>query len=197
MYETLVRPIEVFQIPPLQPISILSEKLKRSEVKREDKRLRQIAANKAASAKRKRGAVGIDGNDVDGGLNVTELTDGADEIGTNNNKRFKMEDDDSFATTGEDGVVEEAQNMNIDAIITDPSTSALSLAPAPAHISTPLSTPTSHAVADIQTTTAPTKINVSKALPEVRGHTSYLTFACLIPIATLSSEVPTDRTISD
>lgn len=28
-----------------------------------------------------------------------------------------------------------------------------------------------------------TKINVSKALPEVRGHTSYLTFACFIPIS--------------
>ena len=85
MYETLVRPIEVFQIPPLQPISIVSEKLKKSELKREDKRLRQIAANKAAaaaaSAKRKRDTVAADGS-VDESLNAaTESPHGAGQTG--------------------------------------------------------------------------------------------------------------------
>lgn len=35
------------------------------------------------------------------------------------------------------------------------------------------------------------KINISKALPEVRGHTSYLTFACLMPISSSISSGPT------
>jgi tRNA (adenine57-N1/adenine58-N1)-methyltransferase catalytic subunit len=79
MYKTLVRPIEVFRIPSLQPISVVSEKLKRSELKREEKHLRQIAANKAAtSAKRKRDAVG---DDADGSLNAIELADDAGQTG--------------------------------------------------------------------------------------------------------------------
>ena len=189
MYETLVRPIEVFQIPPLQPISVVSEKLKRSELKREEKRLRQIAANKAAtSAKRKRDAVG---DDADGSLNAIELADGAGQTG-GTGKRVKMEEDDSFPMTEQDDGVpqmEEKQDINMDVgitIIDSPSTSAFSLVEAADPTTATFSTPTSSdVVADTPISTGtlpPVKINISKALPEVRGHTSYLTFACLIPI---------------
>ena len=210
MYETLVRPIEVFQIPPLQPISVVSEKLKKSELKREDKRLRQIAANKAtASAKRKRDAAGTDGDDIGRSLNTTEVTDGTGNSSTN--KRVKMEEDiDLFMTEQDDDVPQEEQNMDLDVkvetTIEGPSTSAVPAAAADiSTTTTPLPLPTPHATADISTvTTAPTKINISKALPEVRGHTSYLTFACLIPTPgstkapceskVLSSEVLAEKT---
>ena len=207
MYETLVRPIEVFQIPPLQPISVVSEKLKRSELKREDKRLRQIAANKA---KRKRDAV--EDTYVDGSLNATGLADGAGQTG-GTSKRVKMEEDDSFPMTEEDddGVppMKEGQDINMNMEITTvggPSTSAFPLVKAMDPPTTTFSMPTSDVVADIPMSTAttpPVKINVSKALPEVRGHTSYLTFACLIPIpgsakaSAVPPEVPTDKTTSE
>ena len=199
MYETLVRPIEVFQIPPLQPISVVSEKLKISELKREDKRLRQIAANKAAaSAKRKRDAVAADG-DIDGSLNAaTELPHGAGQTGRTS-KRVKTEEDDGVPQM-------EEQDMDVDVdveiiAIGSPSTSAFPLVKAmDPTTTTPPSMSTIDVVADIPISTAATtaaKINISKALPEVRGHTSYLTFACLIPIPGFSAappEAPTDET---
>lgn len=201
MYETLVRPIEVFQIPPLQPINVVSEKLKRSELKREDKRLRQIAANKAAaSAKRKRDTVGTDGDDVDGTLDATDDT--AQTGGTNSSKRVRME-----VAEEDDGVpqMEEEQDMNIDdiPIIGGPSTSAFPVTKAAADITTtPLSADVDIPISSV--TIPPAKINVSKALPEVRGHTSYLTFACLVPIpgsvkapAAPLPDAPTDKTTSD
>ncbi|KAF9560911.1 tRNA methyltransferase complex GCD14 subunit, partial [Agrocybe pediades] len=52
MYETLLRPIEVFQTPPLPTIHDLPEKLRQSEAKREEKRQRQIKANKEAAEKK-------------------------------------------------------------------------------------------------------------------------------------------------
>jgi len=199
MYETLVRPIEVFQIPPLQPISIVSEKLKKSEMKREDKRLRQIAANKAAtaaaSAKRKRDAVAADGS-VDGSLNLTtELPHGAGQT-DRTSKRVKTEEDDGVPQMEEQDI-----NMDVDmevTIIGSPSTSAFPLVKAEdLTTTTSFSMSTSDVVADIPISTAttpPAKINVSKALPEVRGHTSYLTFACLIPIPGFSAAPPEART---
>ena len=206
MYETLVRPIEVFQIPPLQPISIVSEKLKKSELKREDKRLRQIAANKAAaaaaSAKRKRDTVAADGS-VDESLNAaTESPHGAGQTGRTS-KRVKTEEDDGVPQ------MEEQEHINMDMdmevrLIGGPSTSAFPLVKTVDPTSTTsLSLSTTDVVADIPISTAtspPAKINVSKALPEVRGHTSYLTFACLIPIPGFSAappEAPTDERSSE
>ena len=46
MYETLLRPIDVSHVPTLRPISFVTERLKQAERKREDKRLKQIAAGK-------------------------------------------------------------------------------------------------------------------------------------------------------
>lgn len=206
MYETLVRPIEVFQIPPLQPISIVSEKLKKSELKREDKRLRQIAANKAAaaaaSAKRKRDTVAADGS-VDESLNAaTESPHGAGQTGRTS-KRVKTEEDDGVPQ------MEEQEHINMDMdmevrLIGGPSTSAFPLVKTvDPTTTTSLSLSTTDVVADIPISTAtspPAKINVSKALPEVRGHTSYLTFACLIPIPGFSAappEAPTDERSSE
>jgi len=58
MYETLIRPHEVSQVSALPSVASVSERIKQSERKREDKRLRQMAAARAKHAeKRKRGDV--------------------------------------------------------------------------------------------------------------------------------------------
>jgi len=168
--------------------------------------LRQIAANKAAaaaaSAKRKRDAVAADG-DVDGSLNTaTELADGAGQT-SRTSKRVKTEEDDGVPQMEEQDI-----NMDVDMEVTligSPSTSAFPLVKAVDPTTTTLfSMSTTDVVADIPISTAtspPAKINVSKALPEVRGHTSYLTFACLIPIpgfsAALPEATPTDERSSE
>jgi len=55
MYETLVRPHEIAQASALPHVDTVAKKLQRLERKREDKRLRQIAASRAHHAeKRKR-----------------------------------------------------------------------------------------------------------------------------------------------
>ena len=54
MYETLIRPHQVDVVPALPSIAAVADTLKRSEARREEKRLRQIAQAQRA-AKRKRG----------------------------------------------------------------------------------------------------------------------------------------------
>lgn len=135
MYETLLRPHEVNQVPTLQPISQVSDKLKKSEIRREEKRLKQIAQRNRHGAKRKRD---------DGAAEDNE--EAASDDPTSGTKRIKTDDemaadDDPGIAFPEDGETEE----------------------------------TTVAVPEV-------KIAVSKGCPEVRGHTSYLTFACLLPV---------------
>jgi tRNA (adenine57-N1/adenine58-N1)-methyltransferase catalytic subunit len=151
MYETLIRPHEVNQIPTPLPIGEVSEKLKKAEQKREEKRLRQIAnARTNPSGKRKRGDAEI-------------VEAAAEDTG---NKRVKTDDEDEAGSRTEG---EKTANRDFAEPIQVSSSSA------------------------IQSTTdnyiSTSKINLSKAMPEVRGHTSYLTFACLVPaMPVVSSE---------
>ncbi|TFK33042.1 tRNA methyltransferase complex GCD14 subunit [Crucibulum laeve] len=151
MYETLLRPHEVSLVPTLQPIAEVSEKLKKAEAKREEKRLQQIAANKtrSASMKRKR----------EGGTEEDE-----DEA---ESKRVKTDDEDAGSKEESSShlMTRESVEMLVDEEATPMASRAPSLAP-------------------------PGKMSVSKALPEVRGHTSYLTFACLVPSSTFSAPPP-------
>ncbi|KAF9054849.1 tRNA methyltransferase complex GCD14 subunit-domain-containing protein [Panaeolus papilionaceus] len=165
-YETLLRPIEVFQTPPLLPVSALSEKLKESERRREDKRLRQIEANKRALAqngvdgagkKRKRDAT--TGSGEPSAAADAEILEEDTEV-----KRVKVD-----AEVEEMDVDEQVQDVTAPAVIEESSASSS----APARPGSRLSRG-----ADIS---ALSKTNISKALPEVRGHTSYLTFALLVP----------------
>ena len=48
MYETLLRPHDVHQLPPLPTVEEISDKLKKAEVKREEKRLKQVEASRRA-----------------------------------------------------------------------------------------------------------------------------------------------------
>jgi tRNA (adenine57-N1/adenine58-N1)-methyltransferase catalytic subunit len=126
MHETLIRPHEVSAVPAPLPIGDIAEKLRRSEIKREEKRLQQIEAGRGVSitAKRKR----------EEEVNETDETS-LDEVPS---KRVKTED-----ANGRDDITEAV------VVETDPSTDD--------------------------------RLAFSRVLPEVRGHTSYLTFACLLP----------------
>lgn len=151
MYETLLRPHEVSQLPALQPINEVSEKLKKAEQVREEKRLRQIASGKGKSsdghgAKRKRD-----------GETEHELLEGDITIA---GKRVKTHDPDPAP----EDEVEAHANIARDLDVSQD-------APESSHFPVPV----------VGNPTSATKINVSRAMPEVRGHTSYLTFACLLP----------------
>ncbi|KAH9168994.1 tRNA methyltransferase complex subunit Cpd1 [Lactarius sanguifluus] len=163
MYETLLRPHEVTQAPPLPRIDAVSEKLKCLERVREDKRLRQITASRAHHAekrkredslaraepaseiesKRPKTVAGDDGGDADVDVDMNAVEDPREE---NENK-----DGDGLAPTDE---VEEVVRTS----------------PIPA--STPAPAP------------APATQVLSRHSKEVRGHTSFLTFACLLPSQT-------------
>lgn len=137
MYETLLRPHDVKQIPALQPISHISENLKKAEKRREDKRLKQITFGRNRTADDHRPKRKREGGEAEEENVAADLILDA--------KRAKTEP--------------EEQRMEIDE-------------------STATSTPPDPTRDSSEFTAA--KI-VSKANPEVRGHTSYLTFARLVP----------------
>lgn len=146
MYETLVRPHDVNQVPALQSITEVADKLKKAEGVREIKRLRQIAAGQRShenphGEKRKWSQeAGYQGE-----LPVAEAED------SGSGKRLKTDDEMNDGTP--------SQNADVSRSLDEPATQTV-------HTSIPA---------------PPAKISVSKAIPEVRGHTSYLTFATLLP----------------
>jgi tRNA (adenine57-N1/adenine58-N1)-methyltransferase len=162
MYETLIRPHEVNQVPTLLPIGGVSERLMKAEHKREEKRLRQIASSRSNhSAKRKRG------NNADG-----ELMEGVEETG---NKRIKAVDEDGTNPHIEMEPAQVTLELSGSVGITE-------------NLDESSSTGRIKSLSDAQLST--TKINVSKTMPEVRGHTSYLTFACLVPTPFITEATP-------
>ncbi|KAH9841394.1 tRNA methyltransferase complex GCD14 subunit [Rhodofomes roseus] len=149
MYETLLRPHQVDSVPALPHIGQVSEKLKKAEQKREEKRLRQIANSRASAAgKRKRPG---DADESDGGR--AEGSAG---------KRPKTDDEDDVLQH-EDGQLPQAENH--------PSGRSAGAA----------ETEEAKFPQSVTESATPTKTTFSKTFPEVRGHTSYLTFACLLP----------------
>ncbi|GLB38651.1 putative catalytic subunit of tRNA (adenine-N(1)-)- methyltransferase, which catalyzes the formation of N(1)- methyladenine at position 58 (m1A58) in initiator methionyl-tRNA [Lyophyllum shimeji] len=163
MYETLLRPIDVSHVPVLQPVGEISEKLKQAERKREDKRLKQIAAGRQSTSKRKREDEGTPVKDQ------TIMEEAAEEA-AGGSKRIKTDDEDGAPL---DAVPTPAMDLDpheeSDAAL--PTTVASPPAPSPSPI-------------------APKKISVSKVMPEVRGHTSYLTFASLQPFEPPAEPAP-------
>ncbi|KAL6304452.1 tRNA methyltransferase complex GCD14 subunit-domain-containing protein [Sparassis latifolia] len=161
MYETLIRPHQVDAVPPLTPISEISEKLKKTEARREEKRQRQIASSRAALARREAASGKRKRGDDTGEAPVDDAEGGIA------GKRAKTDDENDAKDTKSiagDAVVFKEEEV-VPAVSHDVLLEASILAE----------------------TAPPTKISVSKAFPEVRGHTSYLTFACLLP-ASVSAE---------
>jgi len=148
MYETLLRPHEVQQLPPPRPLGQVIDKLKRMELYREEKRQRQIAN----AGKRKR-----DEDDRMTGMGMGL------EGGTEKRARVATESITSAL------VVAEESDERVG--------SGREVVPPPAQ---PEEATTS-AVAVRDQADVLTKLNLSKVSPDVRGHTSYLTFARLVP----------------
>ncbi|KAJ2936461.1 hypothetical protein H1R20_g641, partial [Candolleomyces eurysporus] len=188
MYETLLRPIDVSSVPKLPSIEDATERLKQAEIKREDKRQKQIKANREKEARDKvkkgkdAGAVAgekrkhpdaestTDLDNAEGSLLVVEDTEEGVEP-----KRVRTEPDQDPAA---DDI------MHVDPSLSSNPAYVPDLVP----ITLPVISSTSLGSNNKNGTPSSSspgpggpKMSVSKALSEVRGHTSYLTFACLIP----------------
>lgn len=186
MYETLMRPHEVTQIPPLKSVRQVGEDLKDMAVRREERRLRQIASSAASRAKRKREEAGDD-------LYVGEVQ------GDSSLKRAKTGDEGGETSTTTAGTEIRSRDSDNEAGVNTSESTNLNVATRPEAATDPIEY--SDCLAGGQTSpnqmvgsvnvdnpTAPGSggesgrhLNVSKVFPEVRGHTSYLTFACLVP----------------
>ncbi|KAF8182278.1 tRNA methyltransferase complex GCD14 subunit-domain-containing protein [Pholiota molesta] len=168
MYETLLRPIEVFQTPAPPSVAGLAAQLKHAEARREEKRQRQIAANKkalAAAAAAKAGSgSGKTARRAASGSGTATTTQGQTPTAMRIVPELKR------ARTDADGAAASA-----------PVSTVAPPTPAPAALSASTSMGSTLTPAPSAHDPPPPKINVSKALPEVRGHTSYLTFASLVP----------------
>jgi tRNA (adenine57-N1/adenine58-N1)-methyltransferase catalytic subunit len=158
MYETLLRSHEVSQAPRLVQIGAVAEKLKQQERNREDKRQRQIAASRARRhATEKREREDDSDNIADG---VVNRDPDFHEPEPKKTKTSAPIDED---TSAPDIVMEIDEEVLPDQ-------------PPPAPVMTVGAVPPSPLPAP------PPAIQVlSKQSKEVRGHTSFLTLACLLP----------------
>lgn len=168
MYETLIRPQQVDAVPALSPIGEISAKLKKAEQRREEKRLRQIANSRAA---RKSASEGKRKRD-----NTTMQA--SEEVDVPVEKKPKTEEEAQEAEpkaseSGERAGLSEVTAMELEV---ESESADMQQEELPQTAVAPC-TEESLLHLDEQ----PAKISVSKTFPEVRGHTSYLTFACLLP----------------
>ncbi|OJT15155.1 tRNA (adenine(58)-N(1))-methyltransferase catalytic subunit TRM61 [Trametes pubescens] len=158
MYETLLRPHMVEAPPPLEKVGSVSARLQVADARREEKRLRQIANARLGierrAAKRK-------------------ADEDADEEGQEGKRaRTGGETGGDELVSPEDQARDEAEAL-----------AEIHPTPVPAASSTPAQVVHSAASLEEETAAEPRKITLSKAFPDVRGHTSYLTFAVLLPVA--------------
>lgn len=156
MYETLLRPHMVEAPPPLEKVGSVSARLQVADARREEKRLRQIANARLGIERR---------------AAKRKADEDADEEGQEGKRARTGGEDTETVVSPEDQARDEAEAL-----------AEMHAAPAPA-ASTPVAQVV-HDAASLETETAePRKITLSKAFPDVRGHTSYLTFAVLLPVA--------------
>lgn len=196
MYETLMRPHEVSQIPPLKSVRQVGEELKDMAVRREERRLRQIASSAASRTKRKREEAG-DQSDLgeaqeDASLKRVKTNEGEDgrTSTTKAGAEIRTRDDDN------DVGIDTNKNTNLN-FATDPgaATNQIEYSDSLAEGETKPNqrvgfSNVSEPTAIGSDSGSDRHLNVSKVFPEVRGHTSYLTFACLVPF-------PSDATPRD
>lgn len=169
MYETLLRSHEVSQAPRLVQIGAVAEKLKQQERNREDKRQRQIAASRArrhAMEKRERED---DSTDNAGGL-VNQESD-FHEPEAKKTKTSAPSDEDTPAL---DVVMEIDEEVLGNQLPPAPAMADGSIPPPPPPSSAP----------------SPAIQVFSKHPKEVRGHTSFLTFACHLPTTQAKTPMP-------
>ncbi|KAE9403187.1 tRNA methyltransferase complex GCD14 subunit [Gymnopus androsaceus JB14] len=177
MFETLLRPYDIQQTTALPTIGEVADKLKQSEIRREEKRLKQIASghrggNQPANGGETvplPGAGGYESSSSSHGekRKRDEDTEDAPELG----KRAKTEEEDNAAA------VEESHSPTPKDVTMAESSALLKAEEIQRSLDQEKTAPQSLA----RSSPPPIKLNLSKVMPEVRGHTSYLTFACLLP----------------
>ena len=178
MYETLMRPHEVSQIPSLKSVRQVGEELKDMAVRREERRLRQIASSAASRAKRKREEAGedIDLGEVQEDASLKRVKTGEGKPSTANvGAEIRGGDEDC-----DDGVKPNVgANLNL---ATDPIEYSDGLAGGGENPNRRVGSVDVNRSSSVGGDSGGGRhLNVSKVFPEVRGHTSYLTFACLVP----------------
>ncbi|TFK63044.1 GCD14-domain-containing protein [Pluteus cervinus] len=185
MYETLLRPHDVTQIPTLITVDQIGERIKGLEQKREEKRLRQIASGRAGRY--------ADPQTQLAASTSTSTGTGSTAAGTNASAGSKRKrDGDGDGDSGEVGV------ETIQFPASSSSTSEISTTQA-FHQQQPQQQEIIGSD-DEDEANNDTRISVSKAYPEVRGHTSYLTFAVLQPMVSarpLAIQVPVEASVED
>jgi tRNA (adenine57-N1/adenine58-N1)-methyltransferase catalytic subunit len=152
MYESLIKPHDISAVPPLPSVADATARLKAQDVRKEEKRVLQIAASHTRNQRRS-----------------------AD--GDGKRKREEAEADGTDGLIAEPGNTLDTKKVKIEARGDEPSTYNAPELPANQMSkakdsgkgrwkSVPLGEP---------------RLVVSKPFAEVRGHTSYLTFALLVP----------------
>lgn len=214
MYETLIRPHEVYTVPAPPSIAEVSEKLKKAEARREEKRLKQIATaqerREKAGKKRKRelelhsegGNLKGEGNEYKAEAAEGEaLGSTATEEAHIELKKPRMEEEETATDTAtpsstEPVVAPEASSSSATAHLpsvvagtegrTEIQPNCMSepervngTGPVPTQMD-PIVMP-SPPLTPILPFIEPQRSVFSKVATEVRGHTSYLTFAVLLP----------------
>ncbi|KAG7088092.1 hypothetical protein E1B28_012118 [Marasmius oreades] len=171
MYETLIRPFEVSSTPHLVSIIDVGDKIKQSEARREEKRLKQIAQGHRG---------GTSGSGGAGAKKGKRKHDEEEEVDRKAEAKRAKTDDESPALGGgdEEGamVVAEPNQEDVETSGTDASGQA-------EQESNKRPQRRQNQVGGHETVT------LSRVMPQVRGHTSYLTFACLLPWLGTTEEV--------
>ncbi|KAK7462462.1 tRNA (adenine-N(1)-)-methyltransferase catalytic subunit trm61 [Stygiomarasmius scandens] len=188
-YETLLRPYDISSVPSLPTISEARNKLLDIEVRKEEKRVLQVKSGHRGNLG-KQGTGKEKGEETEGGVGVGEKrkretrdvvneeavvegdAEAEAEAGDSNSdvgggKRVKIGDETVVAAS----MVEEME-------VVEASTSA-SVSTSRPHIFS--STPNIPGSTDPESSQQSEPKILSRVMPEVRGHTSYLTFACLLP----------------
>lgn len=185
MYETLIRPQQVDSIARPPSISVAAASLKRLEIRKEEKRLRQIAS--AHRGKRKRA-------DEEAEPIPDAASIATDTPSTAHTKKAKTAADSvcgtehttiAATTTTEVQVHTEAPMdvtlSQLEVSSTTASSSGAVAQPRPEPVAVSVAAANIGSRPENEAESEPESISVSRAFPEVRGHTSYLTFAVFIP----------------
>ncbi|KAI0087721.1 tRNA methyltransferase complex GCD14 subunit-domain-containing protein [Irpex rosettiformis] len=179
MYETLLHPQQIDLIPRPPPISLASSNLKRLEIRKEEKRQRQIAS--AHRGKRKR----VEAEEEERTPVSDNSATGVKGLGGMNAKKPKISqgEEDGEAKERETVAIKTEEDEEVPMAASEPFTLASSALLTATATATAIAQPTtqSRLLGEEAEEPTPEKISVSKAFPEVRGHTSYLTFAVLFP----------------
>lgn len=155
MYETLLRPHEVAQLPAPTPIYTIRNKLQLAEVQKEKRRLKQIAASRAK-------------RDL-----TADMSDGGTMTQSGSKRKRGSPNDEDVEENGDSAPTAVKRVKTQEVAVGEPETLH--------NIAGSISSNVDPKGNEKVPTESPSPLIVTQPIKEVRGHTSYLTFACLLP----------------